>query len=194
MIQNDTIENKILDFKGELAKYSATEIVQKRLIFGECQILDSDQYLMLRITVAKFFNIHPNEVIVVGSAKLGFSIAPHKKYKVFGDSSDIDVVIVSDSLFSKIWSSIYTAWKNKVFWEKELDFKDYLFQGWIRPDKFPPSKSFTYSDEWWEFFREATSSGKFGPYKISGALYKDWNFLEHYQNSAVQLCKDEFNR
>jgi hypothetical protein len=191
MITKSLLDKEIEIFKIDLKQYSTSEIVQKRLIFGDCQMLNKEQYFGLRLLIAKQFKVHPNEVLVVGSAKLGFSIAPKKKFRPFGDKSDIDVVIVSDTLFCSVWSSVYSFWKDKVIWESEGDFKKYLFRGWIRPDKLPPSAKFDFSKMWWEFFREITSKGDFGPYKISGALYKSWDFLESYQNFAVQYCKDE---
>lgn len=191
MIDKEILDSEVNLFKEDLKKYSTSELVQKKLIFGDCQVLDKEKYFLLRLSIAKQFKVHPNEVLVVGSAKLGFSIAPTKKFRHFGDNSDIDVVIVSDSLFSSVWSSVYSFWKDKVLWETESDFKKYLFRGWIRPDKLPPSTKFDFSKDWWEFFREITATGEFGPYKISGALYKSWDFLESYQNFAVQYCKDE---
>lgn len=191
MLDKNLLDKQIEIFKEDLKRYSTHELVQKKLIFGGSIILDDDKYFSLRQKISKKFKVHPNEVLIVGSSKLGFSIAPNKRYVHFGDISDIDVVIVSDELFSNVWSSVYSAWKDKIFWETEDDFKKYLFRGWIRPDKLPPSNKFTFSKEWWEFFREITVSGDFGPYKISGALYKSWEFLESYQQFAVQYCKDE---
>jgi len=183
--------DKIEEFKTDLQTHSASEIVQKRIIFGECAVLTADQYLSLRIKVADFFKIHPNEILVVGSAKLGFSIAPLKRYRLFGDNSDIDIVIVSSRLFDDIWRNVFELWKQKIMWDREETFKDYLFQGWVRPDKLPNSNLYPLTKDWWEFFRKLTSSSEFGPYKIAGALYKDWSYLESYQNSAAQDCKNE---
>ena len=191
MIDAAKIEEEIIIFKEELRTLQSSEIVQKRIIFGDCLMLDKSTYHLLKTKVAEQFSIHPNEVLVVGSAKSGFSIAPRKRYRHFGDTSDIDVVIVSSSLFDSFWKSVYHLWNEKIFWESENDFKKYLFQGWIRPDKLPISKKFTLTDEWWEFFRKLTSSGEFGPYKINGAIYKDWDFLQGYQKYAVQNCKDQ---
>jgi hypothetical protein len=191
MISKELLDIEVDAFKADLRAYSTSELIQKKLIFGDCQMLDKERYFLLRLAIAKQFKVHPNEVLVVGSAKLGFSIAPRKKYRHFGDKSDIDVVIVSNALFSDVWAAVYSFWKDKAIWDTEADFKKYLFRGWIRPDKLPPSTKFTFSKEWWEFFREITTSGDYGPYKISGALYKSWDFLESYQHFAVQYCKDE---
>jgi len=185
------VDERIAQFKEQLSKLTSQQIVQKEIIFGDCAVLESGLYHTLREKVALNFKIHPNEVLVVGSAKLGFSIAPHKKYRYFGNNSDIDVVIVSPNLFDLFWKNVYNLWREKIIWESENDFKKYLFQGWIRPDKLPNSKNFQLSNDWWEFFRNLTSTGDFGPYKINGAIYKDWNFLEGYQNFAVQYCKDQ---
>jgi hypothetical protein len=71
-------------------------------------------------------------------------------------------------------------------------FRDSLFQGWIRPDQLPPEASFSFSKEWWEYFRTLTAAASFGPYKIRGALYRDREFLEAYQGVAVKLCQEVF--
>ena len=191
MLTEQEIEDKIREFKKDLSMHSPSQIVRKRIIFGECAILSNSQYLDLRIEVANQFDIHPNNVLVVGSAKLGFSTAPHKRYKPFNDESDIDVVIVSEILFNKFWYQSFLYWKAGSFWDRQEKFKRYLFQGWIRPDYLPPSRRFVLGNEWWEYFRKLTSSGKYGYYKIAGAIYKDWNYIEYYQISAIDSCAQE---
>lgn len=157
-------------------------------------ILSQDQYFSLRTEVASHFNLHPNEILIVGSAKLGFSIAPNKRYINFSDTSDIDVVLVSNSLFDEIWQSTFDYYNNGGDWSQFKDFKNYHFRGWIRPDKFPPERSFQRCSDWWEFFRELTKSGKYGQYKIRGALYKSWHYLENYQKFCTQRCKEDIQK
>jgi len=190
LISSHNIKDRIKNFKELLKSNEASYLVRKNIIFGSCAVIDDDQYLELRSNVAKQFSIHPNEVLVVGSAKLGFSTAPHKRYRGFSDSSDIDVVIVNSKLFDDIWYLVYQSWKNKVLWECERDFQKYMFRGWLRPDFFPASNSMAISKAWWEYFRELTASGRFGQYKLSGAIYKDWNYIEQYQSGAIAQCKE----
>ena len=161
------------------------------MIYGNCCVLSGDLYFDLRSEVAEHFQLHPNEVLVVGSAKLGFSIAPHKRYRHFGDESDIDVVLVSPSLFDEIWAATFSYWRDGGYWEKKSDFKDYLFRGWIRPDKLPPASTFAMCSDWWEFFLALTNSGNYGHYKIAGALYRSWYYLESYQEICVKSCQQE---
>lgn len=59
------------------------------------------------------FNIEENDYLIVGSAKLGFSLSPWKKLRVFNPSddgenpqSDIDVAIISPRLFNDLWKGL----------------------------------------------------------------------------------------
>src|SRR4051812_12444952 len=47
--------------------------------------------------------VKPENIVVVGSAKIGFSLSPDKYYQPFTNRSDIDVVIVDENLFDTIW-------------------------------------------------------------------------------------------
>lgn len=191
MIDTAEITIRIETFKGDLANLSARKMIRKHIIYGDCAAISQTQYFDLRSEVAEKYEVHPNEVLVVGSAKLGFSVAPKKRYRHFTDTSDIDVVIVSARLFDQIWRAVHYFWSQGGYWERSEQFKAYLFQGWIRPDKLPPSKSFQLANDWWEFFNYLSASGRYSVYKIAGALYRDWYFLEAYQLRAVSACADE---
>ena len=75
---------------------------------------------------------------MVGSAKLGFSIAPSKLWKPFDGESDIDIVVVSEKSFTEYWSKLFlfnsNTFRNEQDAERYEKFKDYFFRGWIRPD------------------------------------------------------------
>lgn len=185
---NNEVEERLKEFKTDLNNLTPIQIVRKHIIFGECCELSRQDYFDLRSNVAKKFALHPNEVLVVGSAKLGFSIAPEKEYELFSDKSDIDVVLVSSKLFDKYWNQVFSYKKENPYWN-ENRFITYLFQGWIRPDKFPQSKLFPLGKDWWEFFQNMTSSGRYGKYKIAGGLYQSFFFLENYQQISIQKCK-----
>jgi hypothetical protein len=151
--------------------------------------MSAGAYFALKERVAQHFGIHTSEVVVVGSSKLGFSIVPDKRYRPFGETSDIDVALSSGGLFDEFWRDVFNYWARGEVWPGLTDFRKYLFRGWMRPDKLPPSNSFGRSKEWWEFFRQLAVGGDFGPYKITGALYKSWHYLETYQQKCVRDCK-----
>ena len=96
-MSND-VEERLNNFKGDLKKLTSIQVVRKHIIFGECSELCPRDYFNLRSEVAKKFGLHPNEAFVVGSAKLGFSVAPKNRYREFCDDSDIDIALVSSGI------------------------------------------------------------------------------------------------
>lgn len=183
------IEQNIKLFRGDLLKHNPLDIVRNHVLQGSCFAHDQPRYFELRSQIASHFSVHPNEVVVVGSAKLGFSIAPHKQYHWIRDDSDIDAVIVSPSLYSVLWRQVLEFEDFNGPFELGVDFRDYHFQGWIRPDKLPAAPRFPLRRDWWEFFRKLSGSGKFGNRPINGALYQDWFFVERYQKRSVLSCQ-----
>jgi len=178
-------------FKLETASSDPRVIARRFVETGPCFLLDESHAFELRNAIADRFAVNPNEVLVVGSAKLGFSIAPYKRFRPFCDESDIDIAIVSPNLFANVWRSVYEFWWDGGYWERFDDFVKYLFQGWVRPDKLPPANRFDYCRKWWEFFRELTAGGRFGPFAIRAGLYKSWAFLESYYCRSIRDCKKE---
>jgi len=187
------VQLRIEKFRADL-NLPTIAIIRKHIIFGDCWAFNNEKYFDLKSEVADHFKIHPNEVLVVGSARLGFSIAPRKRYRPFGDTSDIDIAIVSPSLFDRVWTeALECKDSNGYFWtaQEKSSFQDYLFRGWIRPDKLPYASNFTMREDWKEFFRVLTSKGKYGIYSLAAGLYKSWYHIEYYQSKCVRQCKQE---
>lgn len=186
----EDIPERIQRFRSDLCCLTIDEVVQKHITYGASYALNQDQYFELKAVVARKFGLHHSEVLLVGSGKLGFSIVDGKRYRHFGDLSDLDLAIISPVLFDATWLDAFDFWRGKNFWPEFEAFKDYLFRGWLRPDKLPPQTTFKRSWDWWEFFRELTVSQRFGPYRIRAGLYRSWHFLETYQTTCVAQCRD----
>jgi len=166
------------------------EMVRKYICFGQSAVLDDDKYVTLKEVVAKRFDVHPTAVLMVGSAKLGFSIKPKRRFLPFGDSSDIDVAIVSDALFERVWHEVHACQKDLGWWDEAVEFRKYLFHGWIRPDKLPSGEAFQFSRQWWDYFARLTQCGDYGPYKIGAGIYHSMYFLEQYQGICMSQCRE----
>jgi hypothetical protein len=173
------------DFRDDLARLETRRFIRKWLVFGGCKVYQKEHaYFDLIERVASRFEVHPTTVFAVGSAKLGFSIAPQKRYRAFNNESDIDVVIVSDRLFDRLWAEFHAAKGGDVAWPRRDDFLKYLFKGWLRPDLFPDVRGH-FADGWWEFFQGLS---KDQPAKVTGAIYRTWDFFEAYQSTCVKMC------
>ena len=99
-----------IDEKKEILKKEAEEIYNNYFISGEVWVfrqLNGDkwfeQYDAFKKFISKKLGVHYNDIGIAGSAKLGFSLNPDKNLKDFDDSSDIDIIIVSRTLFERFW-------------------------------------------------------------------------------------------
>lgn len=182
------------DFKDDLVSLNSLQIVRKHVFNGQSKVLTDSQFYQLKEDVCTIFEIDFNDVLLVGSGKMGFSIKPSRRYGVFNDESDLDIAVVSNELFQKVWKEAYKYKKSGAYWPKQGEFFKFLSEGWIRPDKLPSSKYFGFTGKWWDFFNELTSTEKYGPYKIRAGLYQSWFFLEEYQKICVQECIEEVNK
>jgi len=184
-------EQRIAEFRRSLdTTPSDTAVVERFLLHGPCTAIDDGAHFEIKQRIAQEFSINVvTEMFIVGSAKLGFSISPSKRWNSFGDRSDVDVAIVSHKLYQAVWHEVYDYTTSGAYWPDRNRFQKYLLQGWIRPDLLPPSAAFDFVGRWWDFFRTLKAERVAGPYKINGALYHDLDFLKKYQATAVAACR-----
>lgn len=176
-------------FKSDLKAFNVDEMYQRYILTGSCAAFDDQCSYTIRSSIARQFSVDYTGVIIVGSANLGFSIKPQKRYIPFGDDSDIDVAIVCARLFERVWQEVYLFDKSGAYWPQQSEFRKYLSMGWIRPDKLPTSSVFAFSNQWWEYFRELHSG--LVPYKVTGGIYYSQFFLQQYQTICISQCKAE---
>ena len=199
---NEKIESRKKEFIRELKDQTYTEryIVQKYLCNGYSPILDEETIFLIKYKIASEFDIHPNEIFLTGSAQLGFSIAPknialHKKFIEFNCSSDIDIAIISNNLFERYWSelldfNIHTESRTEEDQKIYYKFLEYLFRGWIRPDKFP--FKFEGKNDWFDFFRALTIEfNKIGNHKIAAGIYKSFDTFELYNIENINRIRKQ---
>lgn len=166
------------------------EIVERYVFHGGCYAISEQQHFDIKSRIASQFQLEPStDIFVVGSAKLGFSVAPNKRWRPFGDTSDVDVAIVNHDLYQRIWHEMHRYHLSGADWPKRSQFTRYLAQGWIRPDLLPSSPVLGFVGEWWEFFRGLKAAQLAGPCKIAAALYHDVEFLRQYQARSIGSCR-----
>jgi predicted nucleotidyltransferase len=190
-----SIEERIQRFRAALlnAELSDEIIVQRHIIHPQPYVFDGDEnkYFSLKRNISDFFRINPEDVKMVGSAKLGFSISPEQLWKPFDDESDIDMVIVSNRVFDEFWKDLYDFNINLTVRTKDEQtayhkFLKYFFKGWIRPDFFP--FNYPQRQHWFEFFK-SISYGEYGYRKVTGAIYRDMDFFERYHVMNVKRMR-----
>ena len=190
-------EVQLDEFKLALSTLDDQRLLDRYFYARPAAMLEGDQESNLRREIAKFFDVAMRDVIITGSAKLGFTLVPKKgrpAMSPFGDTSDIDVTIISSSLFLKLWREAFTFAEERGDWTSVEKFRAYLMRGWLRPDKLPTDPEFVSSREWFDFFRNLQQSGKFGRYKITAGVYYDEAFWEAYARSSLDKCRDAIER
>lgn len=186
------------EFEQELVKKRLGVIVQKYLFddFPFCFRERPDLYYEMRKSICEKFDIHPQNFAIVGSAKVGFSLAPQKYGEKFSESSDIDIVLVSDKLFEDLWLSLIefrrtTVYKlSSMLQERFSNLQKTLFYGIIRFDKL--SNDFTLAKQWWKFFNEISNDERFGPRRIRAAFFKGWKHASFYYEDGLRILRQNY--
>ena len=184
-------EARVQRFRSDLKMLKPNEVIRKHITTGMPVELTDEVYFALRSKIADEFTLHPSAVVIVGSCRMGFSIAPTKRYRAVKPNSDLDVAIISLERFDQYWDDVFAysaqdgAWKHS---EEYREFLRMLFNGWIDPRGLPNVPRFEQATRWSSFFAGLMQSREFGLRRISARLYRTWSRLEAYQEKAVRRC------
>jgi hypothetical protein len=195
------IKNKMSpdEFIAILKKRDVGDIVDEYIITNDSgPNVKQDALKNIEVKLRETFQFSQDvkiEVIVVGSAKLGFSIMeksqPNKgfqpRYRSYRPGkSDIDIAIVSANLYGRLWSGLarHGAAKRDFPW-RIGDLSDYMLHGWIRPDKFPADPPQEVKD-WETAISDIQKEKLFRYLKPRFALYQSRFFLKTYQMRGVR--------
>jgi hypothetical protein len=185
--------DRVEKFKAVLAALEVREVVRKHITTGAPVAIQADDYYELRRDVAAHFDLHPNEVILVGSCRLEFALKPkkEKRYLPVHLGSDLDLALVSMKRFDSYWDGVFEYARSDLAWTKTRQFKWFrkiLFTGWIDPRTLPPAPRFEEAKAWADFFDNLMRSRRFGGRRISARLYRTWDRLEAYHEVIVRSC------
>lgn len=189
-------------FKLECKELNPEVIVQKNIIEGSSYFfeeIETGEEFDFKKCLSESLNVHYRDLIIVGSAKLGFSIKPDKannsfyEYKEFDqdykvdnnkNKSDIDVAIISEKLFDLLLLNLYKQSdcyrSNELVWGDRSSFAKYILKGWFRPDFMPLDFKISPSTapvikEFEKKYRRCINIG----------IYKSWFYFESYHKNNI---------
>lgn len=113
-------------------------------------------YEEVRFWMAACIGVDPKEISIVGSARIGQSLSPDSQGRAFGDSSDLDFIAVSNSLFKEVvddfnkWTYEYESHtisprneRERRFWDDHMDRGPLVIgRGFIDANMIPLIKSY----------------------------------------------------
>lgn len=98
--------------KEELERLPTSFFITKWILEHTPYIFDGyeTEYIHWREEIASKLCIDATDIMITGSASLGFSLSPYKNFKLFNEKSDIDVSIISHYYFDIAWHDLlYTS-------------------------------------------------------------------------------------
>ncbi|MDR0751259.1 MAG: hypothetical protein LBF12_01535 [Christensenellaceae bacterium] len=198
-----------MDFSLETIKREIKELPEKEFLIKYIlrsnnwyfsiylQLSENDAIAQLE-TLKEILNAHMgvafHNILLVGSSKIGCSLAPYKKFKKFDEEadnhSDIDIAIISSKLFNQLWDTIrhgYYKIKDRVYYAR---ITSSIFRGFIN------EKDFINIDELRPQWNSRIDRINKDIQKkiailhpINYRIYRSWEDLEDYHILGIQKLK-----
>lgn len=188
----------VAEFREHLNRGEIEYLLDHVLLGREAEHVTEEDIEFVRSTLAGTFRCDSGvEIWIVGSAKLGFSTIEKRekdgtirpRYRPFSPSSDIDIAVVSNGIFTPIWDELSAfSHQNSRFPWNSGRLGDYLVCGWLRPDHFPQGVRLRKCDDWWDTFRAMSADHRFGRRKVSGGLFASVDHLRQYYLRSLNDC------
>ncbi|WP_155299120.1 hypothetical protein [Deinococcus kurensis] len=154
--------------------------------------------------ISQSLNVDPANIIIVGSAKTGISMSPSKFGRQFLPESDIDVIVISPSIYDDFWLTIAEfAYPHKSVIDSHLrtitkDVMRQFFWGSLHVPSLTPYE-ITYSEryanlrdyrsQWFTAFKGLSkyyNYPEFSARTVKGRLYRSLEHAKMYHRSGVQ--------
>jgi len=161
--------------------------------FDDAAMLDTLDHF--KEIVSEKLSVSFHSAHIVGSAKVGYSLSPRKPFRPFHEeedgkpSSDIDVAIISDNLFSMFWEKLRTCYKAQYI-ANYNQVTSTIFQGYINEKDITAIKGV--GQVWVDMFSPITKTLQDEIsiiHPITYRVYRSWEDLEQYQISGLNKLK-----
>lgn len=150
------------------------------------------EYYEWKHKMASGLQIDARDIIVTGSASLGYSLNPNKNFKKFNQYSDIDVGIISNYFFDIAWHELrnqkYYKLNNSMRQALEDHKNRLVYWGTIATDKILPILSF--GKCWNKVINEMKCDPHINDRDINFRIYKDNKSFRDYQINSVRECQE----
>lgn len=178
---------------SDLAKKGQVEEILAQLFSGEPFAFNEKpaEYSKFREQIAAALKCESANVIVVGSGRFGFSLAPHKFGRPFHDRSDIDVIIVDPNFFDVAWMELIRYDAKSLTFDSDVQQSlrehrtNNVFWGYLEPYNLKAALSM-YKKIWFPmiaslgFFRAAAGRS------VKARVYRTWEHAKNYHRYGIR--------
>ncbi len=173
------------EFVELLKRTDLLEVVRDHLFAGIPFAFseNTDQYTLLLTHIRDGLGVAEDDMTLVGSGRLGFSLAPDTYGKPFSESSDLDLVVVSPALFDDAWIDLiswHRGYARLPEWVRvwHRDHQRLVYYGRIWPHKLPGIVRL--HGRWLDVFRGVSRYPELAFHQVNGLLYRTWEHARHY--------------
>lgn len=145
--------------------------------------------------LAELIDIDPHNIVLTGSAAIGFSLNPKKNFKKFDDESDVDCGIVSDHYFDVAWRYLRqqrVSWLTIPRLTKQAirsHKATYVFAGTIAADHM--LEILPFGSVWQAALDRMRGESPTNGRDVKLRIYKDYDALRYYQASNITSLRDQ---
>jgi hypothetical protein len=155
------------------------------------------RYEEIRGWLGTQFQVNSKQITLIGSARIGFSLAPSPKFgTAFGEHSDLDIALVSKSLYGRVASAyelfsldyqngtvVPNTDRERALWEDNIEFgKRNIPRGFFDVNKIPNRNRYPLvqhiNNTMWRLTKKLElSEGQLRVRRASIRVYRDWQTL-----------------
>ena len=153
----------------------------------------SRTYDNLKHFISDKLRVHFNDVAIFGSAKTGYSFSPEKNFKLFDDSSDIDITVVSQPRFIMFWNA-YT----KMHASSIRPINEYGYVAKCIFQRFITFKGFDLSNDTYKNWYKQESDFKKNlqlefsiSQDINYRIFESWDAVQGYYTRNIKILKSK---
>ena len=142
-------------------------------------------------------NVPQSDICVIGSGRIGFSLSPLKFGEPFDQFSDIDVCVVSPSLFDLSWLDIlgkrrttratFHPRTKRNLWEHRE--RHYVYNGWVYPESV--GQALEIGQRWLTTFNGLSRIAELASRSVGGRLYRTWEHARLYHHWSLEKVKQK---
>lgn len=146
---------------------------------------DMEAWVSWKTLLARGLEVDPHDIVLTGSAAIGFSLNPRKNFAAFSTASDIDCGVISPYHFDIAWRHLrqlrpsWLSLPNASRRAIEMHRKNYVFTGTIATDSILPILPF--GAVWQSALATMAEQPPTEGRDVKLRIYKDYDALRQYQ-------------
>jgi hypothetical protein len=193
------IDESIRKFKENIIQRHTKEIYQEYLLSNSVwyfenfkKVSNPNIYDEFKRYISRNLEIHPTNISIVGSGKIGFSTSPKKMFKPFSEESDLDIVLVDNRKFHFYWNEYLNQYKKGSWIFNYQEVSSSVFRKFISFNGFHKG-----SDIYNNWIKRTDSLNKdlqtqFDiEHKVNYRIFESWDAVETYYLSNFNKIKEE---